>query len=241
MWGWGVDDSGTIPSQFAKQTGLRTENFAQSAYTAHQNLVWLIQILQDGHRPDVVVFYDGVNEIAAKCLRQHNAHSHVWESKFSNAVYDERPTSFSYYFRGLTQMAAQARRKFFPEPASTNYDCSSNPQKAEEVAENLVKDWQFARRLVEPYGTKFVAILQPVSYFSRTNLSGIAIDPLLGKEYEAVYPRIRAKMSEDADFHDLTAALDVDERLYFDFCHLNGEGNRLIARKIAGLVGAASN
>src|SRR5436190_1034060 len=67
MWGTGSDDSGTIPSQFAAITGIHSENFGETAYTAHQGLVLLLQLLQDGRRPDLVVFYDGIND-AVPCL-----------------------------------------------------------------------------------------------------------------------------------------------------------------------------
>ena len=67
MWGMGVRDDGTIPSEFAAAAGFWSENFGEDAYTAHQGLMLLVQLLQDGHRPDIVVFYDGVNDVEAKC------------------------------------------------------------------------------------------------------------------------------------------------------------------------------
>jgi hypothetical protein len=67
MWGVGANDAGTIPSQFAALTKVHAENFAESGYIAHQSLVLLLQLLQAGHRPDLVVFLDGVNEVQAKC------------------------------------------------------------------------------------------------------------------------------------------------------------------------------
>jgi hypothetical protein len=44
-------------------------------------------------------------------------------------------------------------------------------------------------------------------------------------------------MAEDAGFHNLVRALDVDEYVYVDFCHLSPNGNRLIATQIAKLIG----
>ena len=73
IWGSGVRDDGTIPSQFAATTGFWSENFGESGYTAHQDLMLLMQLLQDGHRPGIVVFYDGVNDVEAKCSTRINA------------------------------------------------------------------------------------------------------------------------------------------------------------------------
>ena len=69
----------TIPSQFTQLTGYHTENFGKSAYTAHQGLEMLIRLLQDGHRPNIVVFYDGANDVIHKCRSELNAWSHARE------------------------------------------------------------------------------------------------------------------------------------------------------------------
>ena len=70
MWGIGsLDARSTIPSQFAAATKVRSENYGEIGYTAHQSLVQLLQMLQAGHRPSLVVFYDGVNDVAIKCER----------------------------------------------------------------------------------------------------------------------------------------------------------------------------
>ena len=81
MWGAGANDEGTIPSQFAALTGMYSENFGEAGYTAHQSLMLLIEILQEGHRPDLVVFYDGINEVAIKCVTELTPTSHMLESR----------------------------------------------------------------------------------------------------------------------------------------------------------------
>ena len=74
MWGSGVSDEFTIPSVFASITqDYEAFNFGEAAYTAHQSLETLIKLLQAGERPDVVVFYDGVNEIIFEKLDKARA------------------------------------------------------------------------------------------------------------------------------------------------------------------------
>jgi hypothetical protein len=87
------------------------------------------------------------------------------------------------------------------------------------------------------YGTRFVGILQPVLYFSRTR-SGHLPAALRGnqrKQYEAVYP-IVLELMRGTGFHSRVGALDVDDHVYVDFCHLSPNGNRLVARAIAPLL-----
>jgi hypothetical protein len=86
MWGTGADDANTIPSLVTQLGGYRAQNWGESAYTAHQSLVLLIQLLQEGHRPDVVVFYDGVNDVAHKCRTELTPTSHSRERQIETAL-----------------------------------------------------------------------------------------------------------------------------------------------------------
>jgi hypothetical protein len=69
MWGWGSPDWGTIPAYL--QEGLNeiiegpvcVVNMGEDAYVSTQNLISLILKLQKGKVPDVVIFFDGVNDV----------------------------------------------------------------------------------------------------------------------------------------------------------------------------------
>jgi hypothetical protein len=253
MWGVGARDDGTIPSEFATATGFWSENFGEFAYTAHQGLVLLVQLLQDGHRPDIVVFYDGVNDVGAKCRLELTPNSHLYEAiidrRLSNLEPTEPPpTAFSHYFAPLWHVADRIKSKLIPAVAPAKavgyYDCASRPEKATRIAENLVGDWKIAKHLVELYGGRFIGILQPVLYFSQTRVDHLlATDrrlldsfPDLRAQFQAVYPLVERRMAEEGGFHNLVRALDVDEYVYVDFCHLSPNGNRLIAAQIAKLI-----
>ena len=244
MWGVGSDDASTIPSQFSRLSGSAAENFGDIAFTAHQGLVLLIQLLQDGHRPDVVVFYDGANEIAHKCRVELTAWSHLAEPKLTSALELRKAgaggMSLAYLLRPLWAVAQSVVRQV---PAlggyKQNYECHTNPRKAQKIAENLMQDWSIARRLVESYGGKFVGVLQPVAFFSDTKLDHIEIKKrkgLLSKQFEIVYPIIRAKMREYKNVYDFSDSLDHPEYMYIDFCHLSPNGNRYLAEKVVQIV-----
>jgi hypothetical protein len=244
MWGIGARDDGTIPSEFAAAAGFWSENFGEDAYTAHQGLMLLVQLLQDGHRPDIVVFYDGVNDVEAKCRLELTPNSHALEAIIDRRLSDTGlpATTFSHYFAPLWLVATQIKSKLIPAVAPAkavaHYDCDSRPEKATKIAENLVADWQMAKHLVESYGGRFIGILQPVLYFSQTRVDHLlASDPDLRAQFQAVYPLVERRMAEDGRFHNLVRALDVDEYVYVDFCHLSPNGNRLIAAQIAKLIG----
>lgn len=242
MWGNGVDDGNTIPSLFARASGWHAENFADSGYIAHQGLQQLIQLLQDGHRPDLVIFYDGINDTLFKCRSELGPHSHERERQIATVLETSaNPHSFAHYFAPFAKLAQNVRREAGRAVAAEEFDCHADPAKAEAVAENLLADWRFARHLVELHGGRFLAFLQPVSFFSRTPLDYLKLPRNFEPQYRAVYPILRAKLARSGEFQDLVAVLDGDEPVYTDFCHLAPRGNRIVAERMAQIVARSGN
>jgi hypothetical protein len=70
MWGFCAPDDTTIPSALTRFLG-RAEvsahitNFGQLGYVSTQELILLFEQLRDGNIPDLVIFYDGYNDIAS--------------------------------------------------------------------------------------------------------------------------------------------------------------------------------
>lgn len=70
MWGVAQRDEHTIPAEIARRLqtvpGLagrvQVTNYAENGYVSTQGLLALITALRAGERPDVVVFYDGIND-----------------------------------------------------------------------------------------------------------------------------------------------------------------------------------
>jgi lysophospholipase L1-like esterase len=247
MWGMGVRDDGTIPSQFAAATGLWSENFGESGYTAHQSLMLLVQLLQDGHRPDVVVFYDGVNEVSEKCRTGLTPYSHNREAQIDSLLKNFQDRfSFQYYFAPLRSVADWVnyeitRAVAVARPQVKSFDCDSKPEKAKKIAENLMADWEMAERIVQSYGGRFIGILQPVLYFSRTRLDHLGDDPVMHAQFQAIYPVIESLMTRNNTFHNMLHALDADDYVYVDYCHLSPNGNGLIAARVAEIIGNNRN
>jgi hypothetical protein len=241
MWGDGVPDGATVPSHFAARTGFHSENFGEPGYTAHQSLSLLIQVLQAGHRPDLVVFYDGVNEVWVKCRSELSAKSHEREQQFRTILRRSFfADSFSHYFAPFFSVAHNLKREIDRADRGEHYDCHHNLQKAQAIVDNMIKDWEFARKLVEWHGGKFIALLQPVVHFSRTPTDHLEIQAFIERlrpGYETVYPMLRERVAQmGGDFHDLVAVVDGDERVYTDFCHLTPHGNARVAARIAEII-----
>jgi lysophospholipase L1-like esterase len=67
-WGAGARDDYTIPSLLAKdlaeapQYDVEVRNFGQMGWVTSQELIYLYELLRRGERPDLVIFYDGIND-----------------------------------------------------------------------------------------------------------------------------------------------------------------------------------
>ncbi len=62
IWGTGAKDEETIPSYFAKTSLQNVWNLGESGYTSFQEFIQLQILLVNDLTPEVVVFYDGVND-----------------------------------------------------------------------------------------------------------------------------------------------------------------------------------
>ena len=68
LWGTGARDDYTIPSYVSRELeaqGFRVEvtNFGEAGYVSTQEVIALLRQLQEGNIPDLVVCYDGANDV----------------------------------------------------------------------------------------------------------------------------------------------------------------------------------
>jgi hypothetical protein len=233
MWGEGASDETTIPSYYQSLFREPAINYGEGGWTAHQSLNQLMEVMAAGRRPTTVVFYDGFNEILAKCSRGNDFFSHFSEKRLRDAL-DHRPTEFEYYLQSIKSAVKSVSMTIFGRNPDNKkvYDCNTNPQKADLVAEALLRDWAIAKYVAESNGARFFAFLQPAAFVSKTKLSQLSpeeLDADLGQQFETVYPLIRAKMKERGIGIDLSGTMDLDDYYYVDICHLSPNGNRIIA------------
>ena len=164
MWGWGADDSHTIPAQFQALMGGEVLNFGEHGWVAHQSFNQLMKLYGGGHRPDEVIFYEGANEVANKCRTENDFWAHPREDRIRRAV-ATKPFRFTYYIEPLLALGRLAKsdlRKYLQRSAPA-FNCDSDSTKADRIAEQLVNDWTLAKAIVDLYGGRFHAYLQPVA------------------------------------------------------------------------------
>lgn len=231
MWGTGVDDANTIPSLLARTHGYKTVNYGESGYVSRQGLNTLMEQLGKEPTPDIVIFYDGSNDVFHKCRAYADGFGTSREEQI-RARMELEPKTLAWQIETLRQFAQ--KRSIGGEKTDYSHNCHKDKEKANIVAKTLVNNWTFAKRISESHGAKFIAILQPISYLSETRLDHLDLPEVVGEQYKIVYPLIRhyAKAA-NLPVLDYVNKFDVDNYLYIDISHVSENGNSVIADSIS--------
>ena len=259
IWGLGTANEETIPALFNSISGMPTFNKGEQGFTGHQSLVRLIEIINNEKNIDVIIFYDGVNDVSNLCRTESNVNDHGWTALIKSKLEaDSRKTSnfFEYldfmFLRGTQTLVSKINRKVFQHALKDesmndeSMNCDNNKEKARQIAESMVKNWEIARDLAESRGILFRAILQPVAFIGTPKLDHIQnlapSEKELAKQYKTVYPimqEIIQKRGHDWIL-DYTNMFSRDEyNIYIDFCHVSKNGNLIIAQQIYSDISSA--
>ena len=246
-WGYGVNDEYTYPSLFARATNNQVINFGGPGYIARQSLAYFNNYLVRNEVRDMsnthVVFYDGVNDIAERCRseikglgtgRQDQVRT-LLQTKSSEPFTFER--TFGQLKDFLNAIILIFRSEVSIHASKKMYSCSSNNERAKEIANTLVNTWQVASDLASSRGGKFTAILQPVAYYSDANVGYLKLnssnDKSMSEQYKAVYPLIiEAATIRNIEFIDLTKIYDDCNNCYIDFCHVGPQGHHILTSRL---------
>jgi hypothetical protein len=240
MWGEGSDDDHTIPALFNEiNPQYEVFNHAQLAYNSRQELDALISLYSTGASPDIVVFYDGVNDAAFLCPKEiKKLPAHRLVPMYTEKLYAGRSAMIKdlatdIFVENIIKAVQVATYK--PDPSRSPYDCVSNPMKAEQIAEMMIKNWEMAHDLVTSRNGKFVAFLQPAAFIGKPKTDHLKLDDDLGKNFQAIYGHLKSKLAarKYSWVIDLTDKFDGDKYVYIDFCHVSPNGNAIISKEIS--------
>lgn len=224
IWGAGETDSRTIPAIFARNNKINVLNEGDGGYTSRNALGWLITNLATPYQVEMIVFYDGVNDIR-NCDLVGGLGNHAGDIDADPAV--GRLFSYAKLAPGVSS-AGLARRDYvsavsgnlYPailltsklamnfgglvnragagarlEDRQVNFRCAQNREVADAAAERMIRNWQMANALAQSRGIPFLAILQPQAYETRSRTEKVALDPAISEEYRAFYAAVRRRMA----------------------------------------------
>ncbi len=257
-WGWGVPDFATLPSYLAQQLNQRSGqcyevfNLGNIAYNSNQEVLYLMQELKEGSRPDVAVFYDGVNDMMVGANSPagpggHDDYEGIKEALESHSVL--RPLldgSFAFRLvRGLSQRFRNSRA----DSGSTN---------VEDVAQGTLQNYEGnirqVRDMASGYGFEIYCFWQPQLLYGnkplvpferavRENPDVITVYPnhkfstWTLKAQAFVYEQARRDAAAGKGFEFLGDIFDVvRDPLYIDWEHVGPQGNEIVANSIAAKI-----
>lgn len=247
MWGEGADDQNTIPAIFnALHPEYNVFNHAQLAFNTRQELDALISLYARNEQADLVIFYDGVNDVAFLCpeeIRELPAHRLV--PMYRDKLYTGKSQLVIALLHDIfTDNILAAIRRVSTGPTKPSpYNCVADTTKAEQIAEMMIRNWELAHQIVTSRNGQFVALLQPAAYIGSPRTDHLQLDDQLGENFREVYRRIKRKISERNHpwIIDLSDRFDGSDYIFIDFCHVSPNGNQIIAREISNIVHGVQN
>jgi len=270
MMGMGARDAQTIPAVLARrlvELGHRAAvvNMGQLGHNSTQETIALQQLLKRGERPDIALFYDGINEMV--CAEQTGAadrvmHEAARRAEFNIFYTDRRAdlvkagllAAMPRTVRRLRELTGLPLRGPLP---GGRFDLTSVdiPALAREVVEVYAANLRLIRLLASAYGFRPLFFWQPVITTKREKT---ADERFFESEFtgnlDARRRLFAAVIDERRRHSELAGAADAidlsrlfDDRpdpVYIDLYHLSETGNAAVAEAmlptVAGAIAALS-
>jgi lysophospholipase L1-like esterase len=253
LFGMGVPDLETIPSHLSHELNaaghgcFEVVNLGMEGYLTNQELILLVEALKTGQRPDMVIFYDGVNEAYAAAApgipgrpTPHLEYQSIkarMEGSFSSALDFLRDSNSLQLARAIV---ARFQRSESSVPVSTE-----EIARATATLDNYQANLWVLRNLAQAYNFKVLFFWQPSLASGNKPLTPFEQQfrgDLHGSSKPNSFAILRAVNEEAArrslqggGFIFLGRIFDaVQEPVYIDhLMHLGPRGNQIVAQAIA--------
>jgi len=240
LWGIGARDEYTIPSLVSKSlikrgyNNFHIINFGEPVYVSTQGLIQLMLELRKGNIPDVVIFYDGVNDVFASFQNKYagspqNEDNRRKEFALNGINLFEYLKYNSKMLSELVRITKNALEDKFHKDLSFYGDTLS-----EKTISYYFYNMGLVEKIAKEHQFSFYAFWQP-TIFSKEKLSFHEINikqPYKSRRhfYEMVYSKITSLTKKPSYFSDLQSIFaDRAETIFIDFCHIGELGNQIIA------------
>lgn len=248
MWGTGSRDDHTIAAELGSLIAenampCQVRNLAEGGWVSTQSLVWLMLKIRNGEVPDVVVFYDGVNDVgsAYQTGRADGSHQNLpfWEAYVDQGVDPRRHWTRQLALYRITQgLLWRVGLTVSPQKRSAAQALDENQlqQASSGVARVYGDNIAMVQALARLYGFDALFFWQPIvsdqeNYTQSEQQVRSHFDP----QYFDLYERTRKKvMSAARPPVDLVHCLGPSPPTGFfsDYMHLTEDGNAKVAAAI---------
>lgn len=245
-WGTGARDNYTIPSYISKiaeknRIPLEVNNLGESGFVNWQNVLRLVELCADGKVPDLVIFYEGANDVFAKLQTpdRNRVHQNIaeWEKRYYQRKQAKiKNIVMAYKEHSLFHMIGDKLSKMRHKSHSSKINEELVKKLAQDTVSTYAENSKLVKNLADAYGFKVWFFWQPVLY-TRDKPTvfehGSAYQTRLGENLAEVY-RAATKEIRMKDF-----AIDLSEifhnrreTIYIDWAHVSELGNNIIAERM---------
>jgi hypothetical protein len=258
-WGTGVRDEFTIPSVLARELAQRglaatVVNFAETGWVTTQERIALELALQQGLRPDLVIFYDGINDTYS-----------AWQQGIAGRPQNERNRFGEFNLLQRRRLSDRAQsvllevalslnsrrfaRHFAPRdgqdapPGEPSGPPKSNPRLPEQVVDIYLHNLDAVQALGEHYRFATLFYWQPTIHdkvqltpYEQRNRDELASS--MKPFFDATYDVLRKRSLNGNGWpRDITKIFrETASPIFVDNYHLGEAGNEMVARSMLGDV-----
>jgi lysophospholipase L1-like esterase len=257
LWGFGARDDQTIPSLLAHslhEKGWRVElkNLAEIGYVSTQEVIALARQLQAGYRPDVVIFYDGVNDTTSALLQGEPGVTTNEINRVHEFNILQSPARLAAAFAvklikdsGSYRFAQTVRRRLDGEATQAQIEPAA--AKVPDVPEGILQTYEanvtLVKALAKSFGFRPLFFWQP-TVFTKAKLVAVEREEALRFAWAEAYMtnvyglmKSSPQLKSEAAFHDLSRIFDDTQGLAFiDYCHTTETANAQIASAMSEKV-----
>lgn len=253
LYGTGVPDMATIPSYLSRGLNLAgspctiVTNGGVEGYVSNQELLQLMERLKGGERPDIVVFYDGVNDASAAGASPGAPSAHFYFGTIKNRIEGSLSGRLDFVQESYTMRVFRAIHSFLRRKRPVALPVEQERAKATASLDNYEANLRLARALSKTLNFELYCFWQPSLYYGHKPLVPFEknVFEVNKSEENARWSSVIAKVYEEAerraaqggDFVFLGGLFDsIAEPVYLDEAHLGPRGNELVAQFIAKYI-----
>ena len=221
---------------------VEVKNFGVPAHISTQSVIKLFLELRDNNIPDIVIFYDGHNDIASGGSRGYSIRTPQAFNYFlqKESVFSNLKEYLSRNFTG-TNLASYSKNDI-PHDYFSKFQLDTDGLFEKDlhktVMENYLNNVRIVRSIGEGWGFKSFFYWQPHLYHKIDNLS--YEEKIQSYKYwpdimyfERADPIVTKFLSNNRHVRDLRNIFgNYKDTIFIDNCHILAEGNKIIAEKM---------
>ena len=247
MYGTGVPDWATLPSYLspdlnaASSDCVEVSNFGVEGYVSNQELILLMEQLKAGGHPNMVIFYDGLNDAGAAGPSFGPPKPHFYFETIKARIEGSISGRFDFVRESYTLRLAGAIRGFLFRRYSSRSVLDELHTKAVATLDNYEANLNVAKALGKAYNFRVYCFWQPSLYYGHKPLvpfeQKLPVSDPWSRIVTAVYQEAETRAATAGDFIFLGGIFDsVKEPVYIDQGHLGPLGNELAAQAVAKYI-----